>query len=168
MNDGFLIIDQDATADEIADFFCAHANPDYISHAELQNGRAIAPGQWNPDLRQVIVAQVMTVLAQGDTETSKDKIVCAHFDGRLVGVAFLSFGGFKSKKFGVLDDVIVDPVARGKRVGTQLLEWIIRYMKTEGATRLYLKSGVANHKAHDFFEHQGFEQTSIVMMRDLL
>jgi hypothetical protein len=33
--------------------------------------------------------------------------------------------------------------------------------------RLFLESGVLNHRAHEFFERQGFRQASIVMMRDL-
>ena len=31
--------EQSALAAHVADFFCAHAGADYISHAELQGGR---------------------------------------------------------------------------------------------------------------------------------
>ena len=168
MNDRGLSIGQAAGVDEITDFFCAHANADYISHSELQSGRALSPGVWSPDLRKIIRDQINDILEQETANSPAAKIVCAHLHGNLVGIAFVSFGGvLHGKKFGVLDDIIVAPTARGMQVGKQLLDWIVEHITSVGVSRLFLESGLANHNAHKFFEHHGFRQTSIVMMRDL-
>ncbi|MFZ6689400.1 GNAT family N-acetyltransferase [Undibacterium sp. SXout11W] len=162
-----------ATADDIADFFCANANADYISHSELQGGRALAPGVWNPDLRQLIFDQANAILkAQGDASCTA-KIYCVYLQHRLLGVAFLSLSGdtngvFNTKRFAVLEDIIISPDARGMRVGKRFLDFIIENLKVNDVHRLFLESGITNHKAHDFFEREGFQQTSVVMMRELV
>ena len=89
-------------------------------------------------------------------------------DHALVAVAFVRFTTNSRKaRLAVLEDMIVAPGVRGMGVGKLFLEWLAERAKSCGAQRLFLESGQANDAAHHFFERAGFNQTSIVMMRDL-
>jgi GNAT superfamily N-acetyltransferase len=160
--------EQSALAVQVADFFCAHANADYISHAELQSGRALAPGCWHPDVREMIHAQAQRILKQSTHDGTTDGIACAWLDGKLVGVAFVSFNTTaQNGPFAILEDLIVTSTVRGMGIGQQFIEWIAQRTKGYGIKRLFLESGLSNAGAHEFFARAGFQQTSIVMMRDL-
>ena len=41
-------------ANELANFFARNVDPEYISHSELQGRRAPWPGEWHPNLVQVV------------------------------------------------------------------------------------------------------------------
>ena len=160
--------EQPALAAHVADFFCAHASPDYISHAELQGGRALAPGCWHPDVQKMIHAQAQRILKQATHDGTADGIACAWLEGKLVGIAFVSFRTTAHLgRFAVLEDLIVASTVRGTGIGQQFIEWIAQRVKGYGVKRLFLESGLSNAGAHGFFARAGFQQTSIVMMRDL-
>jgi len=160
--------EQSDSAAVIADFFTANADVDYISHSELQGGRAVMPGQWHPDLRQMIHAQAEFILNNATHDGTHDEIACAWLGNVLVAIAFISFTtNSRHARFAVLEDMIVAPETRGMGIGKHFLEWIADHAKICGAQRLFLESGQANIAAHHFFERAGFTQTSIVMVRDL-
>ncbi|MGL4290072.1 MAG: GNAT family N-acetyltransferase [Phreatobacter sp.] len=153
-------------ADAITGFFVAHVDAAYISHQELQEGRALAPGTWNPDLAGIIAEEVKAILA-GD---GRDRaIALAHSGEALVGLALMSFRPVDKAPgtYAVVDDLIVSPEARGLGVGRLLLDWLVIEARKRGAIRLFLESGIHNISAHGFFEKQGFAKLSTVMMREL-
>jgi hypothetical protein len=41
-------------ANELANFFARNVGPEYISHSELQGHRALWPGEWHPNLVQIV------------------------------------------------------------------------------------------------------------------
>ena len=47
-----------AEIDQIAAFFARNVTRSYISHSELQFGRAIAPDKWFPNLETVLKAEI--------------------------------------------------------------------------------------------------------------
>ncbi|MEB0140538.1 MULTISPECIES: GNAT family N-acetyltransferase [unclassified Undibacterium] len=155
-----------ASAEQIADFFCANAQADYISHAELQGGRALAPGVWQPNLRALLIEEVRQIAAQRQQQDFSAEVVCAHCGTELAGIAFLSYGG-STRAYAVLDDFLIAPQWRGLGVAQQFLEALAARLAAEGRTRVFLESGIGNHQAHRFFERQGFHVTSQVMMREL-
>jgi GNAT superfamily N-acetyltransferase len=160
--------DEPALAGQIADFFCEHSDPAYISHSELQSGRALAAGEWNPDLHRIMLAQAGDVLAESMHDGKTDEIACAWRGAELVGIALVSFDGVDpDRRFAVLDDLIVSSAVRGVGLGRQFVEWIADRVREVGIPRLYLESGIQNADGHRFFERAGFQQISIVMMRDL-
>ena len=131
----------------------------------MQGGRALAPGVWAPDLHAQIVAQLAGIRQQR-AGAATEELVCARLDGVLAGIAFLSYGG-TVRRFGVLDDLLVAPAMRGHGIGRRMLTWIAAHLKNRGVQRLFLESGGGNAHAHHFFETQGFQQVSIVMLREL-
>ncbi|WP_211445249.1 GNAT family N-acetyltransferase [Collimonas humicola] len=148
-----------ALAAHVADFFYAHAGPYYISHAELQGGRALAPGCWHPDIRKIIHAQAQRILKQATHDGTTDGIACAWLEGKLVGIAFVSFRAIAhAGQFAMLDDLIVASTVRSLGVDQQLIEWIAQRVKHYGVKRLFLASGLANAGAHGFLHAPVFSK----------
>jgi GNAT superfamily N-acetyltransferase len=153
-------------ASELADFFAGNVGPDYISHAELQVGRALSPNVWRPDLRAFLRAEMAPRLGRAPGPDSKP-IAVAEQDGALAALAYVTFAGSAPTPFAIVEDLIVAPATRGRGVGKALLDWIADEARAHGIRRLFLESGIANKRAHDFFEREGFRPTSVVMMREL-
>ena len=65
-----------------------------------------------------------------------------------------------ARPYGVIFDLSVDPVYRGRRIGQELLQKATESFRDKGIQDCYLESGVNNHSAHQFFEHHGFKQVS--------
>lgn len=158
-----------ARAEAIARFFAAHTDPAYISHSELQFGRAVAPGRWSDDLGIRVLAEAERALEGAPLERGSTGPRCAlAFRGdEITGLAFVCFSGGVLAPFAVLEDLLVDPASRGQGLGHTMLEWIVDQCRAAGFGRLFLESGLGNHGAHAFFEDHGFAQISVVVMRDL-
>ncbi len=154
--------------DTLTHFFVSHINPSYISHSELQSGRAVTTDQWHADIRDLIRNDLIEALITSNDPTPSIAIA-RNGAGELIGLAMISFPDRSNNhsKYAVLDDVVVSPQSRGQGVGKKLIEWIADQLHTVGIQRLFLESGAGNHSAHDFFKQQGFEQVSVTMMREL-
>lgn len=160
---------EDAKAPAIGTFFAAHAEASYISHSELQFGRAVAPGRWSEDLRSKIVAEAALAIAAASDE-AREATWCAlaqRQDGGIAGLAFVRFSPGGPAPFAVLEDLLIDPAQRRAGLGRRLIAWLRPQCRARGCRSLFLESGRGNDAAHRFFERQGFVQTSIVMRRDL-
>jgi GNAT superfamily N-acetyltransferase len=147
-------------AAELAVFFARNVGPDYISHAELQGGRALSPTEWQPNLVEILRAEIDTRLAHGT-------IVVVEEAGVLLALAFVTLADAAPVPFAIVEDLIVSPEARGRGVGKAMLDWIAAEARVRGIRRLFLESGINNERAHAFFEREGFHSTSVVMMREL-
>ncbi len=158
-----------AQAEAVARLFVAHADPAYISHSELQFGRAAAPDRWNADLHAKISGEaaraIATTIRQDAPSGTRLAVLTA--SGQLQGFAFVSFTSGSGKPFATIEDLLIAPGARGQGTGRTVVDWICAECRGMGCERLFLESGIGNHRAHHFFEDQGFVQTSIVMMRGL-
>jgi GNAT superfamily N-acetyltransferase len=152
---------------ELADFFARNVGPDYISHAELQGGRALSPTDWRPNLREVLHAEIEPRLVAGSPGWDGKSIAIAEQDGVLAALAYVTFAGSAPVPFAIVEDLIVAPATRGRGVGKAMLDWIAAEARTHRIRRLFLESGITNKRAHDFFEREGFHPTSVVMMKSL-
>ena len=73
-------------APELADFFAGNVGPDYISHAELQGGRAPSPSAWRPDLRDVLRAEMAPRLGLRYFHAREQDVSFRELDHRTVPV----------------------------------------------------------------------------------
>ena len=160
-----------ARSDELARFFAAHVAPEYLSHSELQGPRAIDVGRWRPGIEGIFHEEIAKRVAEGqgrvDAVVSSFPILEARRDGRLAGMAFVSIVLDAPVPYAILEDVVVDPQLRGGGVGSAIIDWVSERAKAAGCKRVFLESGLGNHRAHHLFEHKGFETCSIVMMKRL-
>lgn len=150
----------------IAALFAAHVEPSYISHSELQFGRAITLDAWANDLQERVRHLAERAAATPPDAIDGMRLATLTSAERLEGFAFVRFVSVPTP-YATLEDLLIAPDARSRRRGARFMAWIVEECRTRGMQRLFLESGVLNHRAHDFFERQGFRQTSIVMMRDL-
>ncbi|MCW6507217.1 GNAT family N-acetyltransferase [Lichenifustis flavocetrariae] len=155
-----------AEAATIAAFFVAHAEPSYISHSELQFGRAESMSLWSDTLAAQIEAQAVGA-ANNTATASGSRLALATSAGELAAMAFVSLTPDVRRPFATVEDLLIAPDTRGCGLGASLLGWIETECRDLGFHRLFLESGADNHAAHRFFARQGFVQTSIVMVRDL-
>lgn len=151
--------------DRLAEFFASNVTQSYISHSELQFGRAVTPDKWIDDL----VTQFRTEIAERVpcAPGAAARVASAHNGDELIGLAYVTFDTGVPIPFIIVEDIVVDRRKRGGRIGQQLLDWIFAEARQEGIKRAFLESGKDNHDAHHFFERNGFHQVSIVMMADL-
>jgi GNAT superfamily N-acetyltransferase len=157
--------DDPAEADSLADFFVRQADPDYISHGELQLGRAIDPEHWSPDLATLVADEIRGACENG--VQSERRVVGASIESRLAAMAVVSFHrGFPSGYL-VLEDLVVDKALRRNGIGDAVLKWIEKEARNAGCRRIFLESSIRNRDAHGFFERHGFRPCSMVMMKSV-
>lgn len=157
-------------ARELADFFAQNVGPEYISHSELQGPRALSATIWSdnlPDLlRREIEPRLHDTRDRAPAATSRP-VAVAEEGGAVAALALVTFAGGAPIPFAVVEDLVVAPDRRGRGIGKALMDWIAAEAAARGIRRLFLESGERNHRAHHFFEREGFETCSIVMMRSL-
>jgi GNAT superfamily N-acetyltransferase len=157
-------------AEELADFFARHVGPEYISHSELQGPRALSPDRWCDGLPEILHEEIEPRLIQteaGVPGPASQPILTAERDGAVVGLSFVTFAGTAGVPFAIVEDLIVIPEMRSGGIGKAILDWIAAEARTRNISRLFLESGVHNEHAHHFFEREGFQTVSVVMMRSL-
>jgi len=163
-----------ATSDpsrELARFFAGNISPDYISHSELQGNRALGVGRWRPDIVDIFDREIENRVSSERGEIAKgaqsNPVLEARLDGRLVGIALVSMFPDAPVPYAVLEDIAVDETSRGQGIGDAVVAWVSDEARRHGCKRVFLESGLGNHKAHEFFERRGFAPCSVVMMKEL-
>jgi len=159
-------------AQELAQFFVANITPDYISHSELQGDRALDIGKWQPGLADIVAREIKGRVAEYRDATIANvatsfPVLEARSDGQLVGIALISFFRDAPVPHSILEDIAVEEANRERGFGKAIVDWVSREAEVLGCARLFLESGVSNHRAHELFERQGFSTCSIVMMKRL-
>ncbi len=153
---------------DIVALFTENVDSRYISHSELQYGRADTTNTWSATLADTIREDVANAL-NPSAGTAHLKLAIATVDELLAAIAFVSIDTLHTSlsPFATLDDMVVSPSSRGYGLGKQMLDWLSSELHLQGIKRLFLESGIENHHAHRFFHKQGFNDTSIVMMKEL-
>lgn len=106
------------------------------------------------------------------TETSDAAVLVAQLEDEIVGFAYIQF---EAKDYANLletaawlHDIYITEAARGKNVGKLLIERSIEAAKELGADKLMLSVAAKNEFAKEFFERNGFRETMVEMMLDLI
>ncbi|MCV9941146.1 GNAT family N-acetyltransferase [Boseaceae bacterium BT-24-1] len=155
-------------ADAITAILLAHEEPAYISHSELQYGVADTIGRWADDREAKTRQYVTDMLTVAADDEGEERVAAVTVEGTIIGFALVTVSKLNPiRPFATLHDVVFSRSVQGRGLGGLLLEWIVGQCRSDGVQRLFLESGVDNHRAHSFFKRNGFRQTSIVMMREL-
>lgn len=150
---------------ELVDFFVQNVSTRYISHGEIQDGRAVAIGKWSARLAEVMYDTFADSIRDGHGTRGPLGLAEARIEGKLVALAHVGFYASSNPAHGIVHDLVVARSFRGKGIGTRMLEWLEREAATLRLTYLFLESGVKNEDAHTFFHHHGFKTCSLVMMK---
>ena len=79
-------------------------------------------------------------------------------DGRLHGMASMAIYRVISGYKGWIEDVVVDEFARGKKIGTQLIQQLITKGKELGLGEILLFTSLTNEAAIKLYENEGFKR----------
>jgi len=71
-------------------------------------------------------------------------------------------------KVAMLEDMVVEPKCRAQKIGSKLLSYVVEYLKEEGFKRITLLTDGDNRQAHNFYEQNGFDVSTMVAYRKLL
>jgi ribosomal protein S18 acetylase RimI-like enzyme len=97
-------------------------------------------------------------------------VLVAERDGEVIAYSYSGVEGYDYMSLrgpaGVLYDIVVDPAARGKGVGMQLLEETMLALKKRGVPRVVLSTAERNDTAQRLFDRVGFRRTMIEMTRE--
>jgi ribosomal protein S18 acetylase RimI-like enzyme len=98
-------------------------------------------------------------------------VLCAKLDGKIVGYAYARLEARDWNalldEHGALHDILVDPAARGRGIGKQLLLRVLAELRQRGAARVVLHTATQNVSAHRLFATVGFRQTMLEMTCEL-
>jgi GNAT superfamily N-acetyltransferase len=157
--------------DVLTRFFRDNVTKEYISHGEIQIGRAINNQEWSPDLLDVL-AEEFNGLVEGFVDIkSWPRIAVGVINDNNDNLACLAIVNVHrdsaTHSYAVFEDIVVHRDVRGQGVGAALIHWLEEAVTEEGCSEIFLESGLGNEKAHNFFHHQGFQTCSVTMVKPL-
>lgn len=82
-------------------------------------------------------------------------------DGEPVGtfaLCILDTLGDRCAPEGIVEDVVVAPLARGRGIGKQMMAFALESCRAAGCYKMALSSNLARQDAHRFYESLGFER----------
>ncbi len=166
---GFRWCEDAELAEAVAAFFVANVDPNYISHSDIQWGRATAPGIWSDTLLERVrdLARRAAGSRGVDRSDTAIRLALAHHGNVLKGIAFVTLNRRQAAGFAVLEDLVIARDARGQRIGSAFVSWISHECLLLGIDQIFLESAIGNIRAHEMFERAGFTTTSLVMRKAL-
>ncbi len=147
-------------------FFIENVDPSYISHGEIQAGRALDVNTWSPALPRILRKEFDSHFETDRVAGDECKVAVASAAGEISALLIVKIQTVGKERFSVLSDFIVKRDSRGQGIGRAVFSWLLEEMKKAGIVRMFLESGKNNEKAHRFFRSQGFAPCSIVMLKE--
>jgi ribosomal protein S18 acetylase RimI-like enzyme len=147
---------------EAAHFFARilAADPEYISHGEIQEGLSPDGKSWAPDLEEGFLAGL------GSFGDYRGIAILRDEGGKIAAAASVTWPlESAGAPYATLQDMAVEPALRSQRLGARLLQFVEAEAARRGAMWIFLESGKNNRRAHSFFERQGFGEVSRVFMK---
>jgi GNAT superfamily N-acetyltransferase len=159
--------------EELTELFLASVHPQYMSHGDLMEGRAVEPGRWADDLAVLHARELADLQLDGGAFSRPGmRVALAEGPSGLLGFALVASVAFDTGRaepirYARLDDVVVAPSSRSVGTGAALIAWVERQLREASIPRIFLESGIHNTRAHAFFLRNGFAVTSLTMMKEL-
>jgi len=154
-------------AAEFARFFVENAPSEYISHSEIQDGRAEINLTWSDKLETILTHQFLGgCRREGNGKLAETRLAVARLEG--IDVAAIAYVGLERGApvpYAILYDLLVRSDLRNVNIGSDLLAWLEKQLHEEKVVVLFLESGINNERAHTFFDRRGFSPVSINMMK---
>lgn len=95
------------------------------------------------------------------------QLLVARREGRVLGMVNLlyTFSTALGAPVAVLEDLVVDPAARGQGLGQRLLDGAIAHARRHGCKRITLLTDADNQPAQRLYRQRGFAPSPMVPMR---
>ncbi len=92
----------------------------------------------------------------------RNMLMVAQREGAVIGafhLTILQYVAYRGGRIAQIENVIVEPEARGLGVGAAMMAWAIDEARRRGCFRVQLTSNKARVRAHRFYERLGFKST---------
>ena len=150
--------------EEYVDFFIKNTTENYISHGEIQFGRATSANEWSKNLKSKLISDFNTVVEN----EKRGNLISAHTqDNILVGLILLEYFDSPNGVYATLADIVVADAYRKNGIGNQMVNWVFKEVEKKNITNLYAESNINNISAHNFLTKHGFNTISKVLKKDL-
>jgi GNAT superfamily N-acetyltransferase len=94
-------------------------------------------------------------------------VLVAREEGKIVGMLSLLYtiSTALGERVALLEDMVVSSDARGRRIGTKLIEYAIGFAGKKGCKRITLLTDGDNEGAHRFYQRHGFSKSNMIPFR---
>jgi len=94
-------------------------------------------------------------------------IIVAHDASQIIGMVNLLYtvSTALGARVAILEDMVVSDKYRDKGVGSKLLKYALEFARNQDCQRVTLLTDEDNSGAHRFYEHHGFERSTMVPFR---
>jgi N-acetylglutamate synthase-like GNAT family acetyltransferase len=159
----FQWLNKDDNLETIVDFFISNTDGTFISHGEIQCGRAPSLDGWSSNLHDVLLKEMRSLSGQRfDTHCRQDSAHCLLAlderdgqTGELCAIVNVAFQYSQQAPVCILDDIIVNAGMRGRGIGIKLFRELERICDQKEIAFIFLESGAKNEVAHEFFDRVG-------------
>jgi GNAT superfamily N-acetyltransferase len=100
-------------------------------------------------------------------DSSKGEILVGYLGGQAIGMVNLLYtvSTFLGNRVALLEDMIVHPEFRGRRIGRKILNAAIAHATQRGCARLTLLADATNDGGIRFYERAGFARSGMIPLR---
>jgi len=151
--------------EKLTTLFISNSKEDYISHGEIQEGRAYNENTWSNDILTILTSEFNDALKNELFHHSN--IVAAYLSNNLVGFALVEYKNSPNGSYAVLSDIIVDKNYRNNNIGEKLIKWVLIQLNNNNIKSLFAESNINNHVAHQFLIKLGFKPISKVFKQNI-
>jgi len=152
-------------APALAKLFVSNAGKMYISHGEIQEGRAITTTDWSPNLESMLTKEFSA--ASLNPPLHDANLIGAFQHDLLIGFILIEFTTSSAGVYATMSDIIVDKNYRNMHIGEKLITWATEQLKLKGIHDLYAESNISNEVAHSFLKKMGFRTISKVFRKEI-
>ena len=137
-----------------------------FSSVEIRRATADDAGRIDALYDQLVGDTARCVLPEHIRELSenpKTALLVAVVEGLVCGTALVLLCDdvmFKRQPFAVVENVVVDAIARNQGVGAQLLRAVETYCTVNDCSKIMFLSSIGRADAHRFFERCGFDASA--------
>ncbi|MEB2778478.1 GNAT family N-acetyltransferase [Algoriphagus sp. D3-2-R+10] len=147
------------------DFFIENTTNNYISHGEIQYGRAINSTEWVTNLNSKLINDFTDVLENSEA----GNLISTHTaEGVLVGFIFLEYFDSPNGVYATLSDIVISEDYRRLGIGNEMINWVFKELDRKNIPTIYAESNLNNISAHNFLNKHGFLTISKVFKKDLI
>lgn len=150
---------------ELAALFVRNSKNNYISHGEIQVGRAIDEKEWIADIKAHMTTEFSEALQA--TPFGPSRIIGAKYDGKYIGLALLEYSEYPKGWYATLSDIVVDKQFRHFNIGETMIKWVALHLKEHNISELFAESNLLNETAHNFLNKMGFKTLSKVFRKNI-
>lgn len=151
--------------EKLTTLFFNNSGKNYISHSEIQEGRAYNEHTWSNNIQDILTSEFEEAIKNKLYYSSN--IAASYYNNCLVAFALIEYKSSLNGSFAILSDIIVEKDFRNNKIGENLLKWIITQLSNNDIKSIYAESNIQNNLAHKFLVENGFNSISKVFKQDL-